>query len=101
VIDAAVRLVPGVLGDPDSCRDESFASGRLEYPQYTRPPEFRGLKIPEVLLGGNHGEIARWRRRQSLLITRRCRPDLLAPAGLSAEEMKWLKEIEEQEGKTR
>jgi tRNA (guanine37-N1)-methyltransferase len=101
VIDAAVRLVPGVLGDPDSCRDESFASGRLEYPQYTRPPEFRGLKIPEVLLGGNHGEIARWRRLQSLLITRRCRPDLLAPAGLSAEEKKWLKEIEEQEGKTR
>ncbi|MCX6349674.1 MAG: tRNA (guanosine(37)-N1)-methyltransferase TrmD [Candidatus Aureabacteria bacterium] len=101
VIDAAVRLVPGVLGDPESCRDESFAAGRLEYPQYTRPPEFRGLKIPEVLLGGNHGEIARWRRRQSLLITRRCRPDLLAPAGLSAEEMKWLKEIEEQEGKTR
>lgn len=99
VIDATVRLVPGVLGDPDSCRDESFVSGKLEYPQYTRPPTFRGLTVPAVLLGGDHGEVERWRKRQSLLITRRCRPDLLAAADLTAEEMAWLEEREQPEGK--
>jgi tRNA (guanine37-N1)-methyltransferase len=99
VIDATVRLVPGVLGDPDSCRDESFVSGRLEYPQYTRPPVFEGLAVPEILLAGNHGEIARWRKLQSLSITRRCRPDLLAAAGLTPEETEMLKDREPQEGK--
>lgn len=67
LIDAVIRLVPGVLGDETSHKYESFAEeGLLEYPQYTRPPEFRGMKVPEVLLSGNHEEIARWRQEQSL-----------------------------------
>jgi tRNA (guanine37-N1)-methyltransferase len=69
---------------------ESFSESLLEYPQYTRPEEFRGLQVPDVLLSGNHAEIARWRRRQSLLRTRARRPDLLNQANLSAEEQQWL-----------
>src|SRR5438046_3995226 len=65
VIDAVTRLLPGVLGDDESSRDESFSHGWLEYPQYTRPAEFRGMKVPEVLLSGNHAEIARWRSEQA------------------------------------
>ena len=77
VIDAVIRLVPGVLGDDTSSKCESFAeSGLLEYPQYTRPREFRGMTVPEVLLSGNHEEIARWRREQSLLRTRQQRGSL-------------------------
>jgi tRNA (guanine37-N1)-methyltransferase len=76
VIDAVGRLVPGVLGSADSADEESFTDGLLEYPQYTRPPRFRDLDVPEVLLSGNHRLIARWRRQQSLLLTRRDRPDL-------------------------
>jgi len=77
VIDAVVRLVPGVLGDEESASQESFCDGLLEYPQYTRPPEFRGMRVPEVLLSGNHAAIARWRREQAAERTRRRRQDLL------------------------
>jgi len=77
VIDAVARLLPGVLGDDDSSRDESFSHGLLEYPQWTRPADFRGLKVPEVLLNGNHAEIEKWRREQAKLRTKESRPDLL------------------------
>lgn len=77
IIDAVTRLLPGVLGDDDSARDDSFSQGLLEYPQYTRPAEFRGMTVPEVLLSGNHGEIARWRAEQARLRTQERRPDLL------------------------
>jgi len=77
VIDAVVRLLPGVLGDQQSAQDDSFSHGLLEHPQYTRPAEFRGMKVPEVLLLGNHAEIAQWRAQQARLRTRARRPDLL------------------------
>ena len=77
VIDAVARLLPGVLGDDESSRDESFSHGLLEYPQYTRPADFRGMKVPEVLLNGNHAEIEKWRREQAKLKTQTQRPDLL------------------------
>jgi len=77
VIDAVARLLPGVLGDDESSHDESFSHGLLEYPQYTRPAEFRGMKVPEVLLSGNHAEIEKWRREQARLRTESQRPDLL------------------------
>jgi len=78
IIDAVTRLLPGVLGDDASAQDDSFSQGLLEYPQYTRPAEFRGMKVPEVLLSGNHAEIARWRAEQARLRTRERRPDLLS-----------------------
>jgi tRNA (guanine37-N1)-methyltransferase len=90
VVDAVVRQIPGALGSPLSSADDSFAQGLLEHPQYTRPAEFRGMSVPEVLLSGNHGEIARWRRQQSLLRTAQHRPDLLARADLTEEEKQWL-----------
>jgi tRNA (guanine37-N1)-methyltransferase len=77
VIDAIVRLLPGALGSETSATSESFSEGLLDYPHYTRPPELRGLKVPDVLLTGNHAEIARWRREKALEKTRRNRPDLL------------------------
>ncbi len=77
VLDAVVRLLPGVLGDPEGRGRESFAAGRLDYPQYTRPAEFRGWRVPEVLLSGDHGRIDRWRRREALRRTLARRPDLL------------------------
>jgi tRNA (guanine37-N1)-methyltransferase len=77
VVDAVTRLLPGVLGDDGSSLDESFSHGLLEYPQYTRPAEFRGMKVPEVLLSGNHAEIEKWRREQAQLKTEANRPDLL------------------------
>ncbi|MDQ3620997.1 MAG: tRNA (guanosine(37)-N1)-methyltransferase TrmD [Verrucomicrobiota bacterium] len=77
VADAVVRLLPGVLGDEASATDDSFATGLLEFPQYTRPVEFRGWRVPDVLLSGHHAEIARWRRDHALEKTRRMRPDLL------------------------
>lgn len=77
LIDTIVRQVPGVLGNALSAQEESFHQGVLEFPQYTRPPEFRGMKVPEVLLSGNHAEIARWRKERSLERTRARRPDLL------------------------
>ena len=77
IIDAVTRLLPGALGDEESAREDSFSRGLLEYPQYTRPAEFRGMKVPEVLLSGNHAEIARWRGEQARLRTTQRRPDLL------------------------
>ena len=77
IIDAVVRLIPGALGDDESPRDESFSHGLLEYPQYTRPADFRGMKVPEVLTSGNHAEIAKWRAQQAKLRTQEKRPDLL------------------------
>ncbi len=93
VIDAVSRLIPGVLGDPDGAFDDSHASGLLEYPHYTRPPEFRGWTVPPVLLSGNHAEISRWRRQQSLLRTLRKRPDLLERAELSEKDRKFLEKV--------
>ncbi len=86
VIDAFTRLLPGVLGHDQSSVDESFSEHLLEYPQYTRPPVFDGVEVPEVLRSGNHAKIAAWRRRQAILKTARVRPDLLAAADLSDEE---------------
>ena len=77
VLDAVTRLLPGALGDAESAQDESFSHGLLEYPHYTRPAEFRGMKVPDVLLSGNHAEIEKWRREQALQRTRERRPDLL------------------------
>jgi tRNA (guanine37-N1)-methyltransferase len=77
IIDAVTRLLPGVLGDEGSAQDDSFSRGLLEYPQFTRPAEFRGMKVPEVLLSGNHAEIARWRAEQARMRTQERRPDLL------------------------
>jgi tRNA (guanine37-N1)-methyltransferase len=79
VIDAVTRLLPGVLGDDESSRDESFSHGLLEYPQYTRPAEFRGMRVPDVLISGNHADIEKWRREQAKLRTKQQRPDLLDP----------------------
>ncbi len=77
IIDAVVRLLAGALGDENSAKDDSFSEGLLEYPQYTRPEVFRGMKVPDVLLSGDHAKIARWRRRQALVRTKKHRPDLL------------------------
>lgn len=77
IVDAVTRLLPGVLGDDESARDESFSQGALEYPHYTRPAEFRGMQVPEVLLSGNHAEIAKWRAEEARRRTREIRPDLL------------------------
>lgn len=97
VVDAVGRLVPGVLGCADSASEESFGDGILEYPQYTRPPEFRGLAVPPVLLSGDHGAIARWRRREALRRTSATRPDLVARAILSDEDRRLLAAIEDAE----
>ena len=94
VLEATARLVPGVLGEPESVREESFAWGLLDYPQYTRPPEYRGLKVPEVLLSGNHERIRAWRRRQALLRTLDRRPELLRAAPLTAEDVFFLAELD-------
>ncbi len=77
IVDSVVRLIPGVLGDDRSNEEESFSVGILEYPQYTRPDDFRGEKVPEVLKGGNHAEIAKWRKGQAIKKTQRNRPDLI------------------------
>jgi tRNA (guanine37-N1)-methyltransferase len=90
LIDALARLLPGVLGDPTGAEDDSHASGLLEYPHYTRPPEFRGWDVPEVLLSGNHAQIDRWRREQSLLRTLTQRPDLLETAPLTEADRKFI-----------
>lgn len=96
VIDAVSRLIEGVLGDPDGASDDSHASGLLEYPHYTRPAEYRGWKVPEILLSGHHGEIARWRREQSLLRTMQQRPDLLEKTHLSVKDLLFLEQIKRQ-----
>jgi tRNA (guanine37-N1)-methyltransferase len=92
IVDAVVRLLPGVLGDEVSAEEESFSDGLLEYPHYTRPAEFQGLKVPDVLLSGNHEEIRIWRRKQSLLKTWKNRPDLWKKAPLSQEDIKLMAE---------
>jgi len=96
VVDAVARLLPGVLGNADSPGSESFEEGLLEYPQYTRPPEFRGASVPEVLQGGDHARIARWRRWHQLQLTRARRPDLLEAAALSDEDRRLL-QLEEKD----
>ena len=93
LIDAVTRLLPGVLGDPGGPLDDSHATGLLEYPHYTRPPEFRGWEIPEMLLSGNHAEIDRWRREESLRRTYEHRPDLLANADLSPQDLAFLSSL--------
>jgi tRNA (guanine37-N1)-methyltransferase len=90
VLDAVVRLVPGVLGSEESLSEESHTTGLLEYPQYTRPSSFREQEVPAILLSGNHQEVARWRRLQSILRTSQRRPDLLSQAHLTPAEEAWL-----------
>jgi tRNA (guanine37-N1)-methyltransferase len=93
VIDAAARLLPGVLGDEESAYRDSFGDGLLDHPHYTRPAEFRGMKVPEVLLSGNHEAIWKWRRREALRATLRKRPDLIETAELTKEDRKVLEEL--------
>jgi tRNA (guanine37-N1)-methyltransferase len=94
VVDAITRLVPGTLGNETSAVHESFSTGLLDFPHYTRPAEFRGLSVPDVLLSGHHGEVDKWRRRAALIKTRRVRPDLLERAALTEEDRLWLSESE-------
>ncbi|MGE4566142.1 MAG: tRNA (guanosine(37)-N1)-methyltransferase TrmD [Acidimicrobiales bacterium] len=99
VIEAVARLRPGVLGNVESSQDESFSTGLLEYPHYTRPADFRSLMVPEVLRSGDHGRVARWRKAQALGRTLKLRPDLIADrGGLNDEEKKLLEEFSSQEG---
>ena len=93
IIDSVARLIPGVLGEIESSETDSFSEGLLEYPQYTRPEEFRGMRVPEVLLSGNHANIEKWRRRESIRRTLLKRPDLIAHAGLTDKELSALEEI--------
>ncbi len=96
IIDAVTRLIHGALGDKRSVEDESFSWGLLDYPHYTRPREFRGLKVPQVLISGNHKEIWHWRRKEALRKTMRIRPDLIEKVVLSDLDKKILSEIEEE-----
>jgi tRNA (guanine37-N1)-methyltransferase len=96
VIDAAARLLPGVLGDEESAYRDSFGDGLLDHPHYTRPAEFLGRKVPDVLLSGNHADIDRWRRREALKATLVKRPDLLATAELTDEDLKILEELKKE-----
>lgn len=93
ILDAVARLLPGVVGDPESVQADSFVRGLLDYPHYTRPAEYRGWKVPEVLLSGHHAEIRRWRTRQALARTLDRRPDLLDESRLDAEERRLLHEL--------
>ncbi len=95
IVDAVTRLIPGVLGSAESAACDSFADGLLEYPHYTRPADFRGAKVPEVLLSGNHKDIARWRRREALRRTAAMRPDLLETADLTEDDKEYLRELAE------
>jgi len=97
LIDAVVRQLPGALGDADSAIEDSFVNGLLDCPHYTRPEEYVGKRVPEVLLSGNHAKIREWRLKQSLLLTRAKRPDLLAARSLTKEEARLLKEIEQEQ----
>ncbi|WP_089738815.1 tRNA (guanosine(37)-N1)-methyltransferase TrmD [Gracilibacillus ureilyticus] len=92
VIDSVVRLIPGVLGNDDSAVEDSFSTGLLEHPHYTRPADFRGLKVPDVLMSGNHANIEQWRRKESLRRTYLRRPDLLANLELTKEEEEWIEQ---------
>ena len=100
MIDATVRLIPGILGNDASPVEESFAHGLLEYPQYTRPDDFEGMKVPAVLTSGNHQKIAEWRHKEALRATYLYRPDLLKNYTLSKEEEKMLEQIEQEEDQT-
>ncbi len=93
IIDAVARLLPGVLGDPTGAEDDSHAMGLLEYPHYTKPPEFRGWKVPEVLASGNHARIEQWRREQALERTFHRRPDMLEKAELSEKDKKFIEKL--------
>lgn len=97
IIDTVSRLVPGVLGKEESFENESFSNGLLEYPQYTRPPEFMGRKVPDVLLSGHHANIDKWRREQSIIRTFNKRPDLLKNAPLSDKEKDFIDKLEKDE----
>jgi tRNA (guanine37-N1)-methyltransferase len=97
IIDAVSRLLPGVLGDPTGAEDDSHSMGLLEYPHYTRPPEFRGWQVPEVLLSGDHGKIEQWRREQALLRTFNKRPDMIEKAELSEADKKFVENLKNQE----
>ena len=98
VVDATSRLIPAVLGGDESTLEESHSGNLLEYPHYTRPPEFRGWNVPDVLLSGNHAEIAKWRRKESLRRTKQRRPDLFAKLDLSSKlDAKLVRELEEEE----
>lgn len=97
VVDAVARMLPGVLGASDSAEQDSFYNGLLEYPQYTRPREFRGWQVPDILVSGDHAKIARWRRKQSLKNTLLRRPDLLESAKLDPNDHKLLAEIREEQ----
>ena len=97
VVDATVRLLDEALGDERSAVDESFSTGLLEYPQYTRPADFRGLKVPDVLLSGHHANIAKWKHKEALRRTYQRRPDLLADYELTPADQKLLKEIKQEE----
>ena len=96
IVDAVARLVPGVVGDEQSVARDTFATGLLDFPQYTRPAEFNGMAVPPVLLSGHHAEIERWRRREALRRTLERRPDLLTDATLSSEDRALLQELLEQ-----
>ena len=98
LIDSLTRLIPGAIGDPDGAQDDSFASGLLEYPHYTRPAEFRGWRVPDVLLSGNHAQIAQWRREQALLRTWQRRPELLEKIELSEKDRQFLARIQTEAG---
>jgi tRNA (guanine37-N1)-methyltransferase len=95
IADAVARLLPGVVGDEESVARDSFARGLLDYPQYTRPAEYRGMGVPSVLLSGHHREIERWRRREALARTLERRPDLMTAVALDAEDEALLKELKE------
>ncbi|PTX61267.1 tRNA (guanine37-N(1)-) methyltransferase [Melghirimyces profundicolus] len=98
LMDSVIRLIPGVLGNESSAETDSFTTGLLEYPQYTRPAEFRGWRVPDVLLSGHHAEIDRWRRRQALKRTLERRPDLLESAELTEEDRAWIREMTQGNG---
>lgn len=98
VVDGVARLLPGVLGNEQSAQDDSFADGLLEYPQYTRPAEFRGWRVPDILLSGNHAEIEKWRRLESIKRTWERRPELLDQADLSEAEIQFLRQLSRGEG---
>ncbi len=93
VLDAVARYVPGVVGDEESVRRESFSRGLLDYPHYTRPAEFEGRSVPAVLLSGHHADVERWRRREAIRLTLERRPELLGLATLDDEEREWLREL--------
>ena len=96
IVDAAARLIPGVVGDEDSVAGDSFSRGLLDYPHFTRPAEFRDWKVPDVLVSGHHGEIRKWRKRRALELTLMRRPELLADAELDVEEQEILRELMQQ-----